>query len=362
MRTARGNSRGAPGARQDDRHAVRSAVLVGLALLLAGCAAESYSVPWQVQQPPARYMAPPPSSVQVQSGDTLYGISRRYGVPMKGIIQTNNLQPPYTLHVGQALVMPRPLSHVVRRGDTLYGIARTYQVDMNAMARINRLEPPYLIQVGQFLMLPDSDQEPRRGAGTVQTAATPVSAPKPGAKPTAPAAPRAEPQVADSGAPSRTATATPSSKPAASRPTVTAKPPAPPARTASAFAWPLSGKVVSRFGGKADGSRNDGINIAASRGATVKAAENGVVVYAGNELKGFGNLLLVKHADDWMTAYAHNELLTVKKGDTVKRGQAIARVGSTGNVSTPQLHFEIRRGSKAVDPLDHLGRQMASRE
>lgn len=339
-------------------------VLLLSAPVLAGCAAESYRVPWQVQPPPARYMAPPPPSVQVQPGDTIYGISRRYGVPMKGIIQTNNLQPPYTLQVGQVLTMPRPLSHVVRRGDTLYGIARTYQVDMNAMARVNRLEPPYLIQVGQFLMLPDTEPAPRRDTETVEAAAGPAPAPLPGAKP----APPAERQVASASPAPRRPTATPSSKPAAPassargtpKPIVTAKPPAPPARTASTFAWPLSGKVVSRFGGKADGSRNDGINIAASRGATVKAAETGVVVYAGNELKGFGNLLLVKHSDGWMTAYAHNELLTVKKGDTVRRGQAIARVGSTGNVTTPQLHFEIRRGSKAVDPLDHLGKQMAA--
>jgi murein DD-endopeptidase MepM/ murein hydrolase activator NlpD len=138
-----------------------------------------------------------------------------------------------------------------------------------------------------------------------------------------------------------------------------ARTPRPPARAAHAFAWPVSGTVISRFGGKADGSRNDGINVAAPRGTPITAAENGVVVYAGNELKGFGNLLLVKHADDWMTAYAHTELLTVKKGDTVRRGQTIGRVGSSGNVTAPQLHFEIRRGSKAVDPLQHLGKQMA---
>lgn len=347
------------------RRAVPSRLALLLILVTGACAAESYRVPWEVQPPPpARYMAPPPPSVQVQRGDTLYGISRRHGVPMKGIIEANGLQPPYTLHVGQTLVMPRAKSHVVQRGDTLSGIARAYQVDMNAMARVNRLEPPYRIQVGQFLLLPDTDPAPPAGSGTGETQTAAV-APPPGAKPTPPGERQGgAASEAPSGPPAQAATPTPAPTPVSTRPTpqppAAAKPPPPPTRAAAAFAWPLSGKIVSRFGGKADGSRNDGINIAAPRGTTVKAAENGVVVYAGNELKGFGNLLLIKHDGGWMTAYAHNELLTVQKGDTVRRGQPIARVGSSGNVTTPQLHFEIRRGSKAVDPMEHLSKQMAA--
>lgn len=105
---------------------------------------------------------------------------------------------------------------------------------------------------------------------------------------------------------------------------------------------------------------NDGINIAASRGAPIRAAENGVVVYAGNELRGFGNLLLLRHADGWMTAYAHADEILVARGDQVKRGEVIGRVGSTGNVASPQIHFEIRRGSRAVNPRDHLAAETAS--
>jgi murein DD-endopeptidase MepM/ murein hydrolase activator NlpD len=136
--------------------------------------------------------------------------------------------------------------------------------------------------------------------------------------------------------------------------------PKPPARASSTFLWPVRGKIISRYGAKQGGRHNDGINIGVSRGTTVVAAENGVVAYAGNELRGFGNLLLIKHADGYMTAYAHNENLLVGRGAKVKRGQPIARVGSTGSVGSPQLHFEIRKGRKAVDPMRYLPRQSAS--
>lgn len=124
--------------------------------------------------------------------------------------------------------------------------------------------------------------------------------------------------------------------------------------------WPLpagvAGKVIASFGPAGKGLHNDGINIAAPAGSKVRAADNGVVAYSGNELKGFGNLLLIKHADGWTTAYAHNGELLVKRGDVVTQGQDIATVGRTGNVQSPQLHFEVRKGTQAVDPLIHLER------
>ena len=129
--------------------------------------------------------------------------------------------------------------------------------------------------------------------------------------------------------------------------------PRPPAATGG-FIWPVEGKVISSFGPKAKGFHNDGINITAPRGSPVRAAENGVVAYAGNELRGFGNMLLIKHADGWITAYAHAGEILVKRGETVKRGQVVARIGSSGGVASPQLHFELRRGTDAVDPQAHL--------
>ncbi|MBM3556702.1 MAG: M23 family metallopeptidase, partial [Alphaproteobacteria bacterium] len=129
---------------------------------------------------------------------------------------------------------------------------------------------------------------------------------------------------------------------------------------AKTFLWPVAGPILSRYGPKEAGLHNDGINIAARPGTAVKAAADGTVAYAGNELKGYGNLVLVRHPGGWITAYAHNQELLVKRGDLVKQGQTIARVGATGSVRDPQLHFEIRRGSRAVDPLDHLPPRMAS--
>lgn len=128
----------------------------------------------------------------------------------------------------------------------------------------------------------------------------------------------------------------------------------PPPRSGRLFQWPLRGTVLSDFGPKPGGLQNDGVNIAAPRGTPIRAAENGVVVYAGNELRGFGNLLLIRHDGGWMTAYGHAEELLVKRGDRIRRGQIIAKVGSTGNVTSPQLHFEIRRGTRAVNPREFL--------
>ena len=130
--------------------------------------------------------------------------------------------------------------------------------------------------------------------------------------------------------------------------------PKPAPRAGKGFQWPVQGRVVSNFGAKSKGLRNDGINIAARRGAPVVATENGIVVYAGNELRGFGNLVLIKHTGDWVSAYAHNDRLTVQRGDKVRKGQRIAFVGSTGGVTSPQLHFELRKGRRARDPRKYL--------
>ena len=120
------------------------------------------------------------------------------------------------------------------------------------------------------------------------------------------------------------------------------------------FPWPVRGRVVAGYGIAAGGAHNDGINIAAARGTPVNAVDGGTFAYAGNELRGYGNLVLVKHANGWITAYAHCDELLVKRGDAVSRGQAIAKVGATGGVSEPQLHFELRRGKRAVDPREFL--------
>jgi murein DD-endopeptidase MepM/ murein hydrolase activator NlpD len=264
--------------------------------------------------------APASGGITVAKGDTLYSLSRRYGVPVQSFVRANNLRSPYTLAIGQKLVVPSRLLHTVKKGETGYGISRLYGVNLAALMRENKIRRPYTLQVGQVLRLPG------------------------GARPAESAPARSQ----------TTASAAPAKR---GRIVAVAKPPA---RSSTGFSWPVDGKLASRYGPKEGGLHNDGINILASSGTSVRAAEAGVVVYASNALEGYGNLLLLRHADGWLTAYAHNERLLVNKGDQVKKGQVIARVGSTGGVTEPQLHFEIRKGRRALDPLDYLKQQTTS--
>src|ERR1700722_118812 len=259
--------------------------------------------------------------IPVQSGDTLYAVSRRTGVPVRDLIDANHLDPPFSLTTGQRLIVPQQRRQIVRAGDTLYSIANQYGVDMSTLASANNLQPPYTLRVGDSLLLPAAPEQVAAQEG--------LPAPPPGAAASAPAKPEGPL-------------------------------PAPPPR-GGRFLWPVSvkGKVVERFGAGPNGTHNDGINIAAPKGTPVRAADAGVVAYAGNELKGYGNLLLIKHAGGWMTAYAHNDVLLVRRGETVKRGQEIAKVGLTGVSGPPQLHFEIRRGTKALDPDQYLSTTQA---
>lgn len=275
---------------------------------------------------------------EVLRGDTVYAISRRYGVPVRALIAANALKPPYTLRVGDSVRVPTPRVHRVARGETLYAIARRYELSVTELVRLNGLTPPYGVNADETLLLPES-VDPQLAAVPPQPKepAEPETDPGPGEVPDTPAA----------------------AAPAAKKP-ASAAIPQPPARSSGRFLWPLKGPVVSGFGPKGKGLHNDGINIASPRGTPVLAAENGVVAYAGNELQGFGNLVLLQHADGYMTAYAHADAVLVERGATVQRGQIIARVGSTGSVDSPQLHFEIRRGRRPVDPTRYLGTQTAS--
>ncbi len=286
--------------------------------------------------------------VIVKRGDSLYSLSRRHKVSLRGLIVANNVRPPYRLRPGQRLVLPAPREHVVRAGDTLYDISRAYGVDVSSLARINRIVPPYRILPGQTLRLPDTTSR-------VFTAARPAlrkSPPQTSRKSPPQASRRPPPQAASRPAPPE-AGPKPGVKPKNQTKRIVRVPP-PPRKKGGGFSWPVRGKVLSSFGPKGGGLHNDGINIAAPKGAAVKAAENGVVAYAGNEIRGYGNLLLIRHSGGWITAYAHAEKLLVQRGDKVNKGQVIARVGHTGNVVSPQLHFEIRKGKQAVNPIQHL--------
>jgi murein DD-endopeptidase MepM/ murein hydrolase activator NlpD len=332
----------------------------------------------------------------VAKGDTVYGLARRYQVPIRAIIDANDLEPPYTLYVGQEIRIPVPRRHVVERGDTVYGISRAYGVDMSELTRFNDIQPPYEITPGEVLVIPGHGREAaaRRTAGPGDEAAGPSNREAENGAEAGTAGQGQNPRkdaagTAVAGLPDAPAgTPTPPRAPARktdgagradaadrqqardTRPQVDAQPasapqpksiPKPPPRAEARFLWPVRGEILSGFGPMEGGLHNDGINVAAPAGTPVKAAENGVVAYVGNELRGFGNLLLLKHADGWVTAYAHTQEVLVRHGQQVQRGQIVARVGATGSVGRPQLHFEVRKGSEAKDPAQLLGSQQAAR-
>lgn len=268
-----------------------------------------------------------PDFVTVRKGDTLYSLARRYNVPMRDMIETNHLRPPYSLNIGQRLKMPDAKIHTVEKGDTVYNISKRYNVDMRTLSRQNNISDPSGLRIGQKLVIP----------GSV------VSSP----------APATTHYVSNRQPKAATSSWQPWAKKPAARSKTSSYTPPPKARK-SKFDWPVRGTVVSKFGTIGKGRTNDGINIKAPLGSAVKAADAGTVAYAGNELKGFGNLILIKHPDGWITAYAHNDRLLVKKGQKIRRGEKIATVGTTGSVNSPQLHFEIRAGKKAVNPQSYL--------
>jgi murein DD-endopeptidase MepM/ murein hydrolase activator NlpD len=268
----------------------------------------------------------------VSENDTVWQIAKRYQLDMKSIISVNNLSPPYTLKEDQRLTLPPPTIYKVKQGDTLYNIARMFDVSQNSLARQNNMRAPFAIEAGQSIRLPSiAVQKPQN----VRVASRPPqNLGRASVKTT---------KQANTPPPSRAARAASPSKPTPKK--------------AGKFTWPVDGAVISRYGPKKDGLHNDGINIRAPRGTPVRAAENGVVAYADNQLKGFGNLVLVRHQDRWMTAYAHLENSSVNVGDAIKQGQVIGTVGSSGNVDSPQLHFEIRRGTDALNPSLYLPAQ-----
>jgi len=302
------------------------------------------------------------ATLRVGRGETLFSIARREKVPIRALIEANGLKPPYHLRAGQTLRVPAVRVYVVARGDTVYGIARRFDVGKADIIRENGLAPPdYGLVVGQQVVLPWEPRAPAVAARAdpAAEAAAParpaVAAPKPSPspKPQTPEPPP-PPSVATAARPAPPPEPPPPAPPRSAG--VRALAPAdPPARAGKTFLWPVRGTVVSGFGAKGGGLYNEGINIAAREGEIVRAAENGVVAYAGNELRGYGNLLLIRHAGGWVSAYAHNGALLVSRGQTVHRGQPIARVGRTGAVARPQLHFELRRGRQAVDPTRYLG-------
>ena len=315
------------------------------------------------------------TAVSVARGDTVDAIARRHGVPTSAVLQANNLTAGQAIHPGQRLVIPRyntaaapavhpaPKAvphiaganglgvHIVAPGETLTKISHIYKKSLVELAKVNKIQPHAKLNIGDKIIIP----------GIRTTSAKPKDAPK-----VADAKPIRAPAPKLAAAPSKTPLvrqAAATSEPVQSASMVTPAGETPAATTGAtrsaeggppSFRWPVKARVIAGFGPRTNGQQNDGINLAVPEGTPVKAAEDGVVAYAGNELKGYGNLVLVRHSNGYVTAYAHAKELMVKRGDAIKRGQVIAKSGQTGNVDAPQLHFEIRKGPAPVDPMPML--------
>jgi murein DD-endopeptidase MepM/ murein hydrolase activator NlpD len=338
-----------------------------------------YSEPTVVDSGSNTTTIPKVGTVRVEQGMTLYSISRANGLTVAQLAAANRIAPPYTVSTGRVLRIPgvaqarapkpsfasqeqdefasdEPVKkassgrHTVRGGETLFSLGRKYGISPYAIADLNDLPHDQSLNVGQSLRLP---------GGTAKSIVSKV-----------PAAEEPD-QIASDDEPIETDNTEQSltlKKPALDldeevpvvKPVLQQTAEVDAAPTMGSMRWPVKGKIISEYGAKPNGLKNEGINIAVPEGTGVRAAESGVVAYAGNELKGYGNLVLIRHEGGWVTAYAHAKELFVKRGDIVKRGDVIAKAGQTGSVSSPQLHFEVRKGATAMDPLKFLASTTAS--
>jgi murein DD-endopeptidase MepM/ murein hydrolase activator NlpD len=229
--------------------------------------------------------------------------------------------------------------YIAKDKDTVDSLAQRFSVSTQSIVDHNRLSAPYTLRAGQRVEIKGAKPETFSSDGTTTAASTPGGV-RSGSLP--PPQQGDPPRSAASNQPTQLA------PPGGQQVTVAASGPMP------KMAWPVRGKILSGYGPKSDGQKNDGIDIGADKGTPVKAAEAGTVVYAGNEAQRMGNLLLISHAGGYVTAYAHNEALLVKKGDKVTKGQTIARVGNSGGTPEPRLHFEVRKDNRTIDPTQVL--------
>ncbi len=242
--------------------------------------------------------------IRIITGDTLYSISQKYKITIKEIIEFNNIKAPYVLKPGRFLNIPKAKKYKIVKGDTLFKIANCHKISVeeikikNSRLREKKLLvskiinlPYYAVNRCNFKKYKKNNTLPNKAKGALSK---------------------------------------------------------------GIFEWPTKGTLITKYGKQKGGRRNDGINILSAKGNPVRAALQGKVIYKGNELPAWGNLILIKHRNNWTTAYAHLEKFLVNKGEIVKTGDIIGSVGSTGNVEGYQLHFQVRKNSKPLDPLKYL--------
>ena len=284
-------------------------ILISFFIFFSGCTTTDYLAPVINKNNINNNIAKGQRTITVYEGDSLYSISKREGVSIKSIIKANKLEPPFTLYKGDRLIIAKPKVHIVKKGHTLYDIANCYEVSISDLMKINQLKNNDKIYLGDKLFNPLYDNTNQTNCNNITKVAITKEVNK----------------------------TTEKKK-----------------NNNYSYMWPVKGKIISKFGLLAKGLRNDGINISADIGNPVLAIESGKIVYAGNEIQAFGNLILIKHYNDKTSAYAHLDKINVKKGESVNKGQIIALVGNSGKVSIPQLHFEIRDKDGPLDPLKYL--------
>ena len=301
---------------------MRLTLLAMSMLALAGCSGGERSL-LPVQEAPQRedvVDVPPDGVIEVRPGDTIYTVANRYRVTPRRIILANQLPPPYDLSGLGTIRIPKPRTHRVRAGDTLDVISGRYRVSKSDIIRLNAMDSPHDLRPGMRIAIPReldySSLDIPPGKSKPAAAAAGI-----GRKAAKPSAPVRDVRYSDA---------------------------------AKDFTWPVDGAIVDRFGTAARGVHNDGVNIAAADGTPVRASYDGEVAFVGTGLKSFGNLVLIKHGDGWITAYAHLGEVSVSEGDRIGRGAVLGTVGRTGRVSSPQLHFELRRSRTPVDPEEYL--------
>lgn len=301
-------------------------------LLLSACASHR---PMGAGSPEAETRRPEGKVHTVAAGDTLYSIAWESGNDYRQLAEWNDIPRPYLIKPGQTIRLsapattggsPRsrsegPSTHVVQRGETLYRVAITHDISVQDLARWNGIEPPYTLQVGQRLKLAGPE------AADSRTAAESQPSPKSTSKKKSAGSERESRQ-----APSRASAGA--------------------ADARVDWAWPADGKLMGRFGD----SNSKGIEIGGRKGQAIRASGSGQVVYQGGGLRGYGQLIIIKHNATYLSAYAHCDRILVKEGDVVQRGQKIADMGSSGTDRT-KLHFEIRRHGTPVNPLSYLPRK-----
>lgn len=262
----------------------------------------------------------------VNKGDNLFSISKKFNISIREIIEANNIRSPYRIYPKQKIIIPTQNVHIVKEGDTLYSISRNYNIDVFSISKVNKITNINQINKGQKIIIPAtslkySKKNINKNLNSLNKKVT-KNKKKINIEKNTKGIFQEKKKLNIS--------------------------------RDLKFIWPIKGKVISKFGSQSPGFFNDGINIVSSKGMDVKASDDGKIIYTGNEIPGYGNLILIKHSKNWITAYAHLDEIFFKKDSSVKKGESIGSVGNSGNVKNPQLHFEIRKGKEAVDPLQYL--------